>query len=106
MTIAGDDNNETWKQIEETLLASFRWTPWETKTFKQCGVTVTQSEDFCEIVQDQEEYLQGLAEISIKPERAKQPGSPVTEHERSELRALLGGLQWLTAETVKAQEDT
>jgi len=39
--IAGDDSSE-WKQIIDTLLTAFRWTPWEERTFKQCGITIEQ----------------------------------------------------------------
>ena len=51
------------------------------------------------IVQDQEAYLQQVEEISLDPQRAKQGTSPVTEAERSELRALLGALQWLVTQS-------
>jgi hypothetical protein len=34
--IAGDDSPD-WKQIIEILLTALLWTPWEKRTFKQCG---------------------------------------------------------------------
>ena len=96
--IAGDTNNSTWNQIEETLLASFRWTPWEVGKFRQCGVDVEQTGPH-EIIQHQEEYLQSMTEVTLETKRQKELTSPVTEHERSELRALLGGLQWLVTQS-------
>ena len=96
--IAGAEENPLWKRIVENLLASFRWTPWETGTFKQCGVRIKQLEDGS-IVQDQEEYLQSVGEVELSKERQKQGTSPVTEKERTELRALLGALQWLVTQS-------
>jgi hypothetical protein len=43
--------------------------------------------------------LSTLAEIEIKAERQKQLNSTVTESERTQLRAILGGLQWLVTQT-------
>ena len=95
--IAGDDNQD-WKQIIEVLLTAFRWTPWEERTFKQCGILIEQLPDGS-IVQHQEEYLAGLEEIPIDTERSKMLSANVTESERTQLRALLGGLQWLVTQT-------
>ena len=96
--IAGDESSALWKRVVENLLAAFRWTPWEEGTFKQCGVKIQQM-DHGSIVQDQEEYLQQIEEIQLDPQRAKQGSSLVTEPERSELRALLGALQWLVTQS-------
>ena len=38
--IAGDSSE--WDKLVEVLLAAFRWTPWEEKSFKQCGIFVEQ----------------------------------------------------------------
>ena len=35
--IAGEERSALWKRVVENLLAAFRWTPWEEKSFKQCG---------------------------------------------------------------------
>ena len=37
--------------------------------------------------------------ISVSPERKKQPTAAVSEEERSEMRSLLGSLQWLCQQT-------
>jgi hypothetical protein len=52
------------------------------------------------IVQHQDEYIASLGEIDLKPERSKELNSPVTEQERAELRALLGGMQWLVGQSM------
>jgi hypothetical protein len=96
--IAGDEQNETWKRNIENVKASFRWTPWEEGKFKQCGVTVIQNADGS-ITQHQEEYLQGIQDISVSKDRQKQLTSPVTPSEKTELQGLLGALQWLTSQT-------
>ena len=94
--IAGDSSE--WDKLVEVLLAAFRWTPWEEKSFKQCGIFVEQQPDGS-IIQHQEEYLAAVGEIDIPPEHAKMLNSPVTETERTQLRALLGALQWLVTQT-------
>jgi hypothetical protein len=80
-------------------MTAFRWTPLEQTKFKQCGVKIIQDEATKEICQDQEEYIATLTEIEMEPERAKELNSPVTESERTELRAVLGGLQWVVGQT-------
>ena len=92
------DNSEEWLHFVKVLLTAFRWTPWEEGKFKQCGVLMTQQPDNS-IVQDQTEYLATLTEIDMKNERKEQLNSPVTEGERTQLRALLGALQWLVTQT-------
>ena len=89
---------EHWQKCLDTLLTAFRWTPLEQTKFKQCGVDIEQLPNK-EIIQSQEGYMTTLGEIDIKPQRAKEVDSPVTEQERTELRALLGGLQWVVGQT-------
>ena len=95
--ICGDES-EVWQEFIRVLMTAFRWTPWEEGKFKQCGVTVTQHEDGS-ITQTQEEYLATLSEIEIQRERQSQLNSLVNENERTQLRALLGGLQWLVTQS-------
>ena len=96
--ICGQEENAEWQKFLEILLVSFRWTPWERQKFKQCGVLIEQQPDQS-IIQHQEEYLATMTEIEISKERAAQLNSPVTEKERTQLRAVLGGLQWLVTQT-------
>ena len=63
-------------------MTAFRWTPLEKDRFKQCGVVVEQLPDNS-IVQHQDEYMACIGEVDLKPERAKQVSSPVTEQERT-----------------------
>ena len=96
--IAGNNESDHWKACHEALMAAFRWTPLERESFKQCGVTITQNEDGS-VTQDQDEYLSTMTEVELPKERAAQLTSPVTDQERTELRALLGGLQWLVGQS-------
>ena len=95
--IMGSESKE-WLHFKTTLLEAFRWTPWESEKFKQCGVAITQMPDGS-IEQSQAEYLATLSEIEMRRERKDQLTSPVTDPERTQLRALLGGLQWLVTQT-------
>jgi hypothetical protein len=96
--IAGNEESETWSKIKELLMTAFRWTPWEDTKFKQCGVNIVQLEDFS-FEQEQSEYLQTLEEIELGKERKLELDQPVTEKERTMLRAVLGGMQWLVGQT-------
>ena len=96
--ICGNKDDKDWQEFIRVLLTAFRWTPWEKQRFKQCGVLIEQLPDKS-IVQHQEEYLATLSEIDISKERAAQTNAAVTESERTQLRALLGGLQWLVTQT-------
>ena len=89
---------EHWQKCLDTLMTAFRWTPLEKTKFKQCGVEIEQLPNG-EIVQSQDAYIATIGEVDLKPARAKEVNSPVTEQERTELRALLGGLQWVVGQT-------
>jgi hypothetical protein len=89
--IAGD-NSPYWETCIKTLLAAFRWTPFEEKSFKQCGVQIIQNDG--SVTQHQKEYLSTLSEVELSAERSKQTTQTVTESDRMQLTALLGGLQW------------
>ena len=95
--VCGDDS-EAWKEFLNVLMVSFRWTPWEEQRFKQCGINIIQNADGS-ITQSQAEYLATLTEIEIRSDRKQQLNAPVTEGERTQLRALLGGMQWLVTQT-------
>ena len=47
----------------------------------------------------QSKYLAKLHPITIEKSRLADPSSPVTEKERTKLRALIGGLQWSATQT-------
>ena len=65
--------------------------------FKYIGVELQQNSKGIYIAQ--KKYLDKLQEIEISSSRAKEKQSPITEDERSELRAAHGQLNWLSTQT-------
>ena len=76
----------------------FSWGSWEQSSFVQCGVRVTQHEDFS-ITLDQKEFVGDIQEIHLSRDRARQNDAVTSEHERHQLRAVLGSLSWYTGQT-------
>ena len=64
----------------------------------QCGIQVTQKEDFS-IELGQEHSITEITEIVISRDRSRHPDLPTTEHEKSELRGVLGSLSWICGQT-------
>ncbi|CAK0829538.1 unnamed protein product [Prorocentrum cordatum] len=53
MMIAGDHNNSTFLKKRQEIQQAFEWTPWESRAFVQCGISVRQNEDYtCSLAQD------------------------------------------------------
>ena len=65
--------------------------------FKYIGVELQQTSNGINIAQ--EKYLDKLKEIEVSSSRLKEKTSPITEEERSELRAAHGKLSWLATQT-------
>ena len=63
--ICGEES-EDWQEFIAVLQGAFRWTPWEEKKFKKCGVLVRQISD------GRIEYLATLTEIEVNSDR-KEP---------------------------------
>ena len=61
-------------------------------SFTQCGVLVQQGSEGIEF--SQPNYLEGLSEIGVNASRRKDKTCPTSDREKSQLRALLGGLSW------------
>ena len=93
--IAGETGNPQWEKPISTLEKSFRWTPWESWHFKQTGLTIQQNPETFEIELSQQEYLDTITEIEIPPARKNNPKDAATDSEKTNLRGLLGALQWL-----------
>ena len=88
----GDDSHQGWcdrlKQIQE----KFRWGDWETDKFTQCGVLIEATPQGFSL--SQPSYLEGISEIGVNATRRKDKQAGTSERERTQLRALLGGLSW------------
>ena len=76
----------------------FSWGSWESSSFTQCGVRITQHSDFS-ITLDQQEFVSEVQEIHLSRDRSRQPTADTTDHEKHQLRAALGGLSWFTGQT-------
>ena len=74
------------------IKAKFKWGDWESGRFTQCGVVVEQKPEGFEL--SQPHYLENLQEINICAIRKKCRSAPTTDKEKSQLRALLGGVRW------------
>jgi hypothetical protein len=88
----GKTEDPEWQAIIAKVKAKFKWGDWEEKEFVQCGVTIKQVDDGFELSQPR--YLDDVSEIGVNATRRKDRESPLTEREKSALRALLGGLSW------------
>ena len=91
--IAGDASHPRWREFIEELKNTYGWSPWKDTDFVHCGVRIRQLQDYSFIL-DQEEFFTGIEEIIIERRRSEKEDTPVTEHERTELRGLLGAVQW------------
>ena len=65
--------------------------------FKYVGIQLQQGNDG--IYVSQNEYLNDLTEIKIKETRCSEKNSPINDEERTELRAVIGQLNWLATQT-------
>ncbi|CAK0889332.1 unnamed protein product [Prorocentrum cordatum] len=91
MMIAGDHNNSAFLKKRQEIQQAFEWTPWESRAFVQCGISIRQNEDFtCSLAQDS----YSLNVEPIKTRRGRKPTEGVSDKERSDLRGRLGTVGW------------
>ena len=95
---AGGENCPAHQSLMEKLKQRFSWGTWEEGRFVQCGIQVSQNEDYS-IDLDQEHSIRELEEIHLTRDRARQTELPTTDREKSEMRAVLGSLSWITGQT-------
>ncbi|CAE7337278.1 unnamed protein product [Symbiodinium sp. KB8] len=88
--LAGNENEEQWLQAVRDFHSAYRWSPWECGEYPHCGVQIHEGER--ETVMSQAEYCAQLQQIEVSN---KDEDLPATEEEKSQLRGLLGGIQWL-----------
>ena len=89
---AGKSGDRVWESKLEAIKTQYKWGDWEEGKFTQCGVVVEQTPEGFEL--SQPHYLDRLHEIGLNATRRKDRSSPTSERERTQLRALLGGLSW------------
>lgn len=92
---AGTEN--FYKSVIKKLKETFHISKESVSRFKYIGVELQQTKQGIYI--SQKEYLNKLQEIEISSSRAKERHSPISEEERSQLRAAHGQLNWLATQT-------
>ncbi|CAK0857096.1 unnamed protein product [Prorocentrum cordatum] len=91
MMIAGDHHNSAFLKKRQEIQQAFEWTPWESRAFVQCGISIRQNEDYtCSLAQDS--YSLNVEPIKIR--RGRKPTEGVSDKERSDLRGRLGTVGW------------
>ena len=89
---AGKSGDRLWESKVRAIKDKYKWGDWDRGKFTQCGVVVEQDSKGFEL--SQPTYLENLHEIGVNSSRRKDPSSPTTDKEKTQLRALLGGLSW------------
>ena len=90
---AGDPNSKIYVDAEIALKKAFDFRTFETdeKTLEYCG-----GHDHCWKV-NQHDYIQKVKPVTIHKGRTAE--NEMNDHDRSQLRALLGSLQWPAVQT-------
>ena len=89
--ICGNEECEAWNAVLTAFHQRFRWSPWEHSSFTHCGIVIKEACDGSKIL-DHSKYCETVAQIHVQKERPDK--SPATADEVSQLRALLGAVQW------------
>ncbi|CAE7537598.1 RE2 [Symbiodinium sp. CCMP2456] len=87
----GADDTE-WQALLEKIRQRFKWGDWDQDKFVQCGVQVERTSEGFQL--SQPNYSEGIKEIPLSSSRRKEKDAPTGEREKTQLRALLGGLSW------------
>ena len=90
---AGPPEDPQWLQIEERIREHYKWSPWESGKFVQCGTTI-QEEPGGGFSLSQPHYLDKISELNLNAARRRDKNAPTTEFEKTKLRGILGGLSW------------
>ena len=89
----GDTDNQVYQEVKQQLHKLFSFRMWEeTKNLQYCGCDIQQHDD--NITLQQTAYLHKQKPITITPQRKAQQHEPLNHKETTQLRALIGSLQW------------
>ena len=89
----GDDGDTVHQQLMAAIQKRFSWGTWESTPFVQCGVRITQHEDYG-FTLDQDTFVETIEPVHINRDRARQLDASTTKAEQSQMRAVLGSLSW------------
>ena len=88
----GSEGDTEWQGILQKIREHFKWGDWDKDHFVQCGVQIETTDKGFAL--SQPKYAEGIEAINLSSSRRTMRKAPTTEHEKSKLRALLGGLSW------------
>ena len=88
--ISGDEQSEEWMNALQSFYDRFKWSPWECNTYTHCGIRIREETDFSFSL-DHSSFLENLEQIDFK---GRPDHELITEEERTQLRGVLGALQW------------
>ena len=82
--IAGRHGNSEFQRLRQAMLDLYKWQPWESGKFEQCGVWLEQFEDFSfTLLQDK--FTHKVAPLHISRPRRNTPNATATEAEQSSI---------------------
>ena len=94
---AGDETSAVYADVEKRLKEVFNFRTWEadTQTLEYCGVKLERQNYAWSV--HQEDYWKKVKPITIHKGRSAE--DEMNEHDKSQLRALLGSIQWPAVQT-------
>ena len=92
--MTGDSSSKAWREFLHAFGKAYEWSPWEYGHFKHCGVSLMQHQDYS-ITLDHSAFCQELKQMNPVKEERK-----LSEEEVSQIRAILGSVQWRVYQTV------
>ena len=90
---SGRTDDPVWQGVEAAIKQEFRWSDWEENQFTQCGVQITREPDGSYTL-NQKHYAEEIPYINIRASRRRERHAPTDDLEKTQLRALLGGVSW------------
>ena len=93
----GNEEDCRYRAALHYLYDKFIWSPWEANRFDHCGVQLHQNTDGSFLL-DHSQFCEKLEQVEIVKDGRKE-GDAAHEGEKSQLRGLLGGIQWRTYQT-------
>ena len=83
--------------VIERIRSAFKIGKEAVESFKYLGIDLTSTDLDCQL--SQEEYMSDLKEIKLQPERAKKKEERLAKDEATQLRSVVGQLNWLASTT-------
>ena len=93
--ISGDEECDAWVEALNGFYARFKWSPWECNSFLHCGVRIREEPDFSFSL-DHSSFCEGIEAITYT---TKNDEDSITPDELTQLRGILGALQWRSQQT-------